>query len=202
MVEAVGVALSERYALGGRSKGLEPRTPVTQQRGLTARMKRIMEKFGGSRRDAARASGVPYSTWNHLLAGRRVSSRNLEKITGAFQRLVTAPSRALRVKRVGLPDVWSIGAVVVNSPSSSRYVNGRGEVPKDQVAAVAAETSGPEWRYFNAEGLDSARIVDAWLTQGDGAATDALVAEIEDVYGSEFGFWGDAVDVAFHHREG
>lgn len=209
LAEAIGTALQQRYALGPKSKGREPRTPVTEQRGLTARMNRIMEKFGGNRREAARASGVPYSTWNHLLAGRRVSKRNLEKITGAFGRLVTTPARALRVKRVGLPGNWLITAVVVADPGSpeespednsggSRYVNGHGSgVTRAEAAALSGNEEDPAYRTFKAEGLDSERIVDAWLSQGDDAAASALLDEVEDVYGTEFGFEGNDVKVEF-----
>lgn len=210
LVEAIGAALDTRYALGPKSKGREPRTPVTQQRGLTARMNRIMGKFGGNRREAARASGVPYSTWNHLLAGRRVSPKNLEKIKGAFRQLVTAPFLALRVKKVGLPNEWLITAVVVADPGpdptkhggaaggGGRYANGHGSgITREEAAAASGDENDPAYRTFRAEGLDSHAIVDAWLTQGDEAAAAALVDEIEVVYGTEFGFEGDDVEVGF-----
>jgi hypothetical protein len=213
LVQAVDSALGTRYALGPKSKGLEPRTPITEQRGLLARMHRIMDKFGGrgepsARRRAAQASGVPYSTWNHLLAGRRVSKKNLGKITGAFAKLVTSPARALRVKRVGLPSEWLITAVVVADPGDpkkhgsgkgggSRYVNGHGSGVTRAQAAALSGTDDPAFRTFRAEGLDSARIVDAWLTQGAEAATEALQQEIEAAYGTEFGFEGDDVRVGF-----
>jgi hypothetical protein len=193
LVNAVGAALEERYALGSKSKGVPPRTPITEPKGLEIRMRRIMEKFKGNRREAARAAGVPYSTWNHALRGRNVTTRTLEKITGAFASLVTAPARALRVKRRGLPSLWQIIAVVVCQPSGSRYING-------QPAGTALEdipdpTSEPEYREFNAEGLDSGAIVDAWLAGGAAAATAKLLDEIEENYGDEFGFEGDDVEV-------
>lgn len=212
LVEAVGAALDARYALGAKSKGLEPKTPITEQRGVLARMHRIMDKFGGrgdpkSRRRAATAAGVPYSTWNHALKGRKVAAKTLEKITGAFARLVTSPARALRVKKVGYPGNWLITAVVVASPGdpdegpednsgSSRYVNGHGSgVSREEAAAL--ETDDPGYRTFRAEGLDSEAIVNAWLDNGDQAAAAQLLDEIEDVYGTEFGFEGDDVEVGF-----
>jgi hypothetical protein len=212
LVTAVDRALSARYALGPKSVGLEPRTPITEQRGLLARMHRIMDKFGGraeksARRRAAQASGVPYSTWNHALAGRPVSKKTLGKISGAFAKLVTSPARALRVKKRGLPNEWHITAVVVADPGDprkhgpgkggSRYVNGHGSGITRAQAAALSGTDDPAFRTFRAEGLDSGRIVDAWLTQGGEAATEALLQEIEDVYGTEFGFEGDDVRVTF-----
>jgi hypothetical protein len=208
--EAVGAALDERYALGPRSVGRPPRTSITQPKGLEIRMRRIMDKFKGNRREAARAAGVPYSTWNHALHGRNVSPRTLRKITGAFAKLVTSPARALRVKKVGYPGNWLITAVVVADPGpdptkhgsgkggGSRYVNGHGSgLTRAQAAALSGDEEDPAFRTFKAEGLDSARIVDAWLTQGDEAAADVLMQEIADVYGTEFGFEGDHVEVEF-----
>lgn len=206
LVEAVGEALAQRYALGPRSKGHEPKTPITEPKGLQARMRRIMDKFKGNRREAAKAVGVPYSTWNHLLAGRRVSKKNLGKITDSWFRLFISPARALRVKKVGYPGNWLITAVVVAAPggasaddvgmSGSRYVNGHGSgVSREDAAALDTEDSG--YRTFKAEGLDSAAIVNAWLDGGDDAAAQALLDEIEETYGEEFGFEGDNVEVGF-----
>lgn len=196
LAEALGAALAARYALGPKSRGQEPKSPVTTSVGLRARMNRIMGKFSGEknpRRAAAKAAGVPYSTWNHLLKGRSASPKNLAKITDAFQKLITLPARALRVKQVGLPRVWAIAAVVVGNPNGSRYVNGRRPgATREEVYNI---TTPPEYRTFRAEGLDSARIVDAWLSQGDQAAAGALLDEVKDVYGSEFGFEGGHVEV-------
>ncbi|MFJ8719732.1 hypothetical protein ACIRD9_42475 [Streptomyces violaceus] len=213
LVTAVDSALSSRYALGAKSAGREPRTPITEQRGLLARMNRIMDKFGGrgepsARRRAAQASGIPYSTWNHALRGRNVSQKTLGKLGAAFAKLVTSPARALRVKKRGLPNEWLIKAVVVADPGDprkhgsgkgggSRYVNGHGSGVTRAQAAALSGTDDPAYRTFRAEGLDSGRIVDAWLTQGPEAAADVLQREIEDVYGTEFGFEGDDVRVSF-----
>lgn len=204
---ALGAALDRWYPLGPHSMGREPKTPVTEQRGLKARMDRIMHKFGGNRREAAKAAGVPYSTWNHLLAGRRVSTKNLEKITGAFGRLVTAPARALVVKKRGeTPSVWNITAVVVVDPGDPRFVNkgggGRGAryingqptgTTREEAAALGP--GDPGFRTFKAEGLDGETIVNAWITGGDEKAEQALLDEVADAYGEEIGFEGDDVRV-------
>ena len=210
LTEAVGAALAARYALGPTSTGREPKSPITTSVGLRARMNRIMGKFSeekNPRRAAAKASGVPYSTWNHLLKGRGASAKNLAKISAAFGKLVTAPVRALVVKKRGYPDTWSIKAVVVvdpgppeeparGKPDGSRYVNGHGSgVTRAQAKALSGHNEDPGYRTFNAEGLGSKRIVDAWLSGGDQGATDALLDEIRDTYGEEFGFEGDHVEV-------
>lgn len=207
LTEAVGIALAARYALGPNSRGREPKSPVTTTKGLQARMNRIMGKFGGDRRAAAKAAGVPYSTWNHLLKGRAASPKNLAKIVAAFGKLITSPVRALVVKKRGYPDNWLIKAVVVADPGpppgapkkkgggGSRYINGRPSgATREEVKNL---TEAPAYRTFKAEGLDSARIVDAWLSQGDQAAADVLLDEVADVYGQEFGFEGDHVEVTF-----
>lgn len=212
--EALEAALSARYALPGRSVGREPAKPVTDPEGLRARMDRIMRKFRPAkgrpsvRRQAATAVGVPYSTWNHALSGRRVSKRTLAKISEAFTKLVTAPARALRVKKVGYPGDWLITAFVVCDPGDpeespednrggSRYVNGHGSgVSRNEIEGLDP-AEDPGYRTFKAEGLDSQAIVDVWLASGAGAAADALLEEIADVYGQEFGFEGNDVEVGF-----
>lgn len=211
LVEAMGAVLKERYALGPRSIGREPRTPITEPKGLEIRMRRIMDKFKGNRREAAKAAGVPYSTWNHALRGRNVTQKTLNKILGAFAKVVTAPARALRVKKVGYPDGdWLITAFVVADPGDeepdpkrhgshggggSRYVNGHGSgVTRDEINGLDPETD-PGYRTFRAEGLDSKAIVNAWLSGGAEAATQQLLDEIEEAYGGPFGFEGDHVEV-------
>ena len=211
LTEALDRALDARYALGAKSPGREPRTPISDGRGLRARMHRIMDRFGGraepsARREAARAAGIPYSTWNHALNGRNVSKKTLGRIGEAFGKIVTAPARARRVAKVGVPTTWAITAVVVASPGDedegpednsgggSRYVNGHGSgVSREDAAAL--DTDDPGYRTFNAAGLDGERIVDAWLSHGAEAAAGALLDEITDVYGTEFGFEGDNVEV-------
>lgn len=206
LVEAMGAALDERYALGPRSIGREPRTPITEPKGLEIRMRRIMDKFKGNRREAAKAAGVPYSTWNHALRGRNVTQKTLNKILGAFAKVVTAPARALRVKKAGYPDEWLITAVVVADPGppqepkpgerdGSRYVNGHGSGVTRAQAAALSGTDDPGFRTFRAEGLDSKAIVNAWLSGGAEAATQQLLDEIEEAYGGPFGFEGDHVEV-------
>lgn len=208
LVEAMGAVLEERYALGPRSIGREPRTPITEPKGLEIRMRRIMDKFKGNRREAAKAAGVPYSTWNHALRGRNVTQKTLNKILGAFAKVVTAPARALRVKKVGYPDGdWLITAVVVADPGpveepkpgerdGSRYVNGHGSgVTRAQCRSISGNDEDPGYRTFRAEGLDSKAIVNAWLSGGAEAATQQLLDEIEEAYGGPFGFEGDHVEV-------
>ena len=211
LTEALDAALSERYALSRKSVGREPAQPITEQRGLQTRMERIMRKFRPAkgrpsvRRQAAAAAGVPYSTWNHALKGRKVTPKTLEKISGAFTRLVTGPARILRAKTVGYPDTWLITAVVVASPGDpdegpednsggSRYVNGHGSgMTRDEVDAL--DTDDPGYRTFRAEGLDSEAIVSSWATGGPDAGASTLLDEIEEAYGTEFGFEGDNVKV-------
>lgn len=196
LTEAVGAALTARYPVA--RAGRPPKSGADSPRGLRARANRILEAFGGNRKQAAAAAGIPYSTFGHALKGRNQSAKTRNKMISAFEEFVTSPARARAVKRVGLPDLWSIGAVVVVEPGGSRYINGRppGAPPED----IWHINTAPEWRYFNAEGLDSARIVGAWLTHGAAAAAGALVDEVAAVYGDEIGFEGEHVDVAFHHR--
>jgi hypothetical protein len=196
LTEAVGVALSQRYVLGPKSKGREPKTPITDPKGLQMRMRRISDKFK-TKKEAAKAAGVPLSSWDHIVSGRRApSKKNLGKIADAFRRLVTAPAMALVVKKRGLPSEWHIWAVVVCQPNGSRYING--QPPGTAYGDIEDPTTAPEWRLFRAEGLDSGRIVGDWVSGGATAATDALLDEIEQAYGDEYGFEGDHVKVELH----
>lgn len=214
LAEALDAALSTRYALSPKSVGREPREPITDPAGLRTRMERIMRKFRPTkgepspRRRAAAAAGVPYSTWNHALKGRRVTRKTLEKIAAAFGKLVTAPAQALRIKKVGYPVDWLITAVVVCDPGDpdqpegpnggSRYVNGHNSgVTRDDVQTISGDAEDPGYRTFKAEGLDSKRIVDAWVSGGGEGAAEALLEEVSDAYGEEFGFEGDHVEVEF-----
>lgn len=211
LTEAVGAALGARYPLGPKSLGREPKRPISDPRGLKTRMDRIRGKFK-SDREAAKAAGVPYSTWGHIAKGRRApSQKTLDRITQAYGRLLTAPARALAVKRgPDAPSEWLIRAVVICQPGpdptrhgpgtggrSSRYANGHGSgLTREQARAVSG-TEDLAFRTFRAEGLDSERIIGDWVTGGAEAATAALLDEIETAYTDEFGFEGDHVEVSF-----
>lgn len=197
--EALGDALAARYRLGPKSKGHPPKTPITQQRGLLARMNRIMAKFKGNRREAAKAAGIPYTSWNRMLRKGGASDRNRDKVAATFSRLFTAPALAALVAKRGYPSRIEVKAVVVCDPKRSRYINGRPPgATKDE---VKNETTGPAYRSFNAEELEAAAVeavVDAWVTGGADGAADEFLAQVKEEYTDEFGFEGDNVEVILH----
>ena len=207
-VEALDAALGERYALGPTSRNREPKTPITQHVGLRARMQRIVDKFGGrhnrhARVQAARAVGIPYSTFGHMLRGRQPKEANVRKVEEAFRRLVTAPAYAALVKKRGYPSSVSIKAVVVADPDVK---DASGKVKREGAKYVNIKQAGPGnemgYREFNAENLTAqqmAAVVDAWVWQGAAAAAATLTDALPSVYdGTPFGFEGDHVKVEFH----
>lgn len=178
--EALGGALSARYGWA------EPKRPATHTIGRQARMRRIMAAVGGSRKAAAAAAGIPYSTWGHLMGARRhASAANLRKIESAFARLVMSPAIAAKIAAKGYPKLWIVSAVVVADPRSRRYLNRKVDGPGGEEG----------WRAFKGEGLRGKRIVDPWLSLGDEAAAQALEAEVGRVYGGPWAFEGDHVGV-------
>lgn len=193
LVTALGAALRGRY------RWLEPKTPVTNRQGLKARLNRIQKIYGGDRRAAAAAAGIPYSTWGHLMSGKRKASpRTLGRVESAYSRIIVAPSIAGQIAKKGYPRVWSITAVVVADPEGRRYINGH---PSGMSKAYAAAiTTPPGYRTFNADGLPNRAIVDAWIHHGDQAAAQKLLEEIERAYSGAFGFEGNRVEVTLIGR--
>lgn len=165
-------------------------------------MRRIMAAAGGTRKAAAAAAGIPYSTWGHLMGAKRhASAANVRKIESAFARLVMAPAIAAKIKAKGYPKTITIRAVVVADPYGRRYINRKVDGPNGPKGAGAAMG----WRKFKAENISDAgmrRIVDGWLHHGPEAAAQILQGDqhhkgvMEDAYpGSGWAFEGNHVDV-------
>lgn len=168
-------------------------------------MRRIMAAVGGTRKAAAAAAGIPYSTWGHLMGAKRhASAANVRKIESAFARLVMAPAMAAKIKAKGYPkEIW-IKAVVVADPEGERYINGYGRSADSSKEAVYGVTAFPAYRTFKAgkdTDLDTRAVVHAWLSRGPDAAADALGDAIQSAYGNEFGFEGNHVDVELHGKQ-
>lgn len=188
IVEALDTALKARYGWS------EPLRPSTHRQGLKARMGRIQKATGGNRRAAAKAAGIPYSTWGDWQTGRRSPSpRNLRKLEAAFSRIVMAPAIAAKLAVKGYPAEIHITAVVVGDPEGRRYINGQEQGVSKREAATFTEK--PEYRTFRADGISTKAVVSAWLHYGPGQAADTLGQELEAAYGTEFGFEGDRVTV-------
>lgn len=197
-VEALGGALAARYTWSDK---LMPKRPVTHGQGRQTYMRRLEKKAGG-RRAAARAAGIPYSTWGHMFSGKRgVSARNLNKLTGAFETVVMLPAKMAAIEARGYPSQIWIKAVVVADPEGERYINGYKKSADRSKAAVYNDDSAPSYRVFKAEDLESEQIkdvVDTWTTSGTDAAAGVLLAAIEAKYSGPFGFEGPNVEVTLH----
>lgn len=189
---ALDAAMHGRYGLSVAAS--EPKRPVTHRQGLTARMNRIAKAVGGNRRDAAREAGIPYSTWGHLLSGKRSANAvNSRKVELAFSRLVTAPAIAAKVKKEKYPVHYIVGAVTVGDPKGKRYINGKKDGPSN-----AQGWREVKWKLNRRNSKD---VVMAWFGHGGDAAAQKFVDCIRREYGTEFGFEGDDVEVTLNGKQ-
>lgn len=110
--EALDDALTARYGV------TVVKTPVTQRRGLTARMNALEKLFVGGRKGtertrAAEAAGISPRTWRKWRAGTQPPSpRLLRKLEDAFKRLVVTPKMRRKLKAQGVPNTVRITAVI------------------------------------------------------------------------------------------
>jgi transcriptional regulator with XRE-family HTH domain len=112
--QALDAALRARYRV------TEVRTPITQRRGLTARMNQL-EKHHAKKGDrpgqaaarAARAAGISPETWRRWRKGDQPpSARMLAKLQDAYTNTLTLPSLRRSLKAAGLPKEVHVTAVV------------------------------------------------------------------------------------------
>jgi len=192
-------------ALCGRYRFRELRSTTATRTGVKARMGRLMKAYGGDRRAAARAAGIPYSSWGKMLSGKhKIGTRNLGRLEAAYTRLIVSPLRSGIIAKRGYPKMYEIDAVVVADPKRSRYING--QPPGLSEVEAARFTTAPEHRTFRAKlgPAESQAVVDAWLSGGgpldDEAAAGALLTAIDREHGP-FAFEGNTVGVTLHGRQ-
>lgn len=107
-------------ALRGRFRVAEVRTPVSQRRGLLARMNQL-EKLHArpgdtptqTRKRAAAASGIPDRTWRDWRNGTHPpSAASQRKLEGAYTRQITLPAYRKSARQKGAPDKVTVTAEV------------------------------------------------------------------------------------------
>lgn len=190
LAAALDAALRARYRIS------EVRTPVTQRRGLLARMNQLEKLFRRpgdtpvqTRRRAAEAAGIPDRTWRDWRAGTHppspASRRRLER---AYNREVTLPAFRRAIKAQGIPRRVRVTATIKWTDSPRKNYNAT------PYRATTLTGMGPAM----------AATIKAWVGAGPEAAADAFQRGVSAAYkapddGDKPGieFQGDDVKVEF-----
>lgn len=184
LAEALDEALTARYPIP------EVKTPVTQRRGLMARMNQLEKQFqqpgdrkGAAGRRAAKAAGIAPDTWTRWKNNqRKPGAASLRKLEGAYARYIQAPKLKARVNGQGAPNLVRVTATIKWSSSPKKNYNKQAH------------------RSTTLEGMRGVMVgvIRAWATAGPEAAADALERGAASVYRSdEIKFEGDHVEVEF-----
>lgn len=180
----LAAALDE--ALRARYPRNEVRTPITQRRGLDARMNQLERLFtqkgdrkGAGNRRAAEAAGIPLRTWQKWRAGKATpSARNLRKLETAHNRLITVPKFRQKVNSQTPPNRVTVTAVINWNGYKNRQPH----------------------RTTTLEGMRRVMraVIRAWATAGPEAAADVLQRGTADAYNTQsVQFEGNDVEVDF-----
>lgn len=178
--QALDAALRARYSAP------EVRTPVSSQRGLTARMNQLEKAYtqkgdrpGTAGRRAAAAAGVSHRTWQRWRAGTQKPGPKLrEKLATAYDKHVRMPKLRRKVNAKGAPNRVTVAAVIIWNGYKNR-------------AAHRSTTMG---------GMRPVMVatIRAWAKEGPEAAATAFeqgCAQHHNVPSIEFA--GDDVEVEF-----
>lgn len=177
---ALDAALRAHYAVP------EVRTPVTQARGLQARMNQMEKAYtrkgdrpGAATARAAKAAGVSPRTWQRWRAGTQKPSAKLrEKLAAAYDKHVRRPKLRRKVNQKGAPNRVTVTA----------EINWNGY--KNRTAHRSTTLGGMR-------GVMVATIR-AWANQGPAAAAVAFQAGTAAHHNTGFvAFEGDDVEVEF-----
>lgn len=189
-------------ALRGRYRVTEVRTPITQRRGLTARMSQLEkhharpgDRPGQAAARAARSAGIAPQTWNRWRKGiQPPSSASLRKLEGAYTRQITLPAYRRALKRRKTPNVVIVWARVKWSRSDGTQYNQR----DNGYRRVRLESMRPVMN----------DTIKAWVGAGPQAAADAFQWGVSTLYkvdpdGDRPGieFQGNDVKIQFSEEE-
>lgn len=122
---ALDAALRARYRVS------EVKTPVTQRRGLLARMNQLEklhqrpgDRPGQAATRAAQAAGVPARTWRDWRKGTHPpSARSQRKLQAAYDQQIRQPALKRTVNRKGAPNRVTVTATVKWSSSPGKQYN-------------------------------------------------------------------------------
>lgn len=118
-------------ALRGRYRVTEVRTPITQRRGLLARMNQLEklaarqgDKPGQAATRAAEAAGIPARTWRDWRKGSHTpSAASQRKLEGAYARKVTLPAMRRALKNKPVPKDVNVTATIRWTDSDKKKYN-------------------------------------------------------------------------------
>ena len=168
--EALDATLRARYM----PRGL--RSPITQQRGLNARLNALQKQFPTQRALAAALGVGPQAIRRWRAGTQKPSAAAQRKIEGAYNRNITLPAMRKRLKNLPPP----------NSVTVSATVNWNGYKNRVEHRSVT---------FGGMRGV-MVRVIRAWVAAGPQAAADAFergAAAVEKV--PSIKFEGDDVDV-------
>lgn len=164
--EALDGALRAYYRVA------EVKTPVTQRRGLLARMnqlEKLHQREGEpANRAAARAAasaGISDRTWRDWRSGTHPpSARSIRKLEAAYARQVTVPALRRAVKRKGAPNKATVSAEIWWTDSDKKNNGDQRTVKLTGLRRVMAP------------------VIRAWGAAGPEAAADAFERACASVY--------------------
>lgn len=161
-------------ALRGRYRVAEVKTPVTQRRGLLARMNQMekLHKRDGdtpaqTRKRAAQAAGIPDRTWRDWRNGTHPPGpQNRRKLEAAYVRQITIPALRRATKAKGDPDKVTVTAKIRWTDSPRKMYN------------------ATPHRTVKLAGMRAAMrpVIRAWVSAGPEAAADAFERAVSSVY--------------------
>lgn len=184
-------------ALRARYRIAEVKTPVTQRRGLLARMNQLEElhkqkgdRAGQAATRAAASAGIPITTWRDWRRGTHPpGARNTRKLEGAYIRQITVP-RLKRAQEKRRPPAKVNVRATIRWTSSPRKMYNATKHRKVEFTGMAAVMKA---------------VLRAWTAAGPAAAAEAferLTSELYKVHPDEDGtpgikFEGNDVTVEF-----
>lgn len=163
---ALDAALRARYRVS------EVKTPVTQRRGLLARMNQLeklhQRKGEPANRAAARAAesaGIPIRTWRDWRKGTHPpSARGQRRLERAYVEQITLPAYRKSAKEKGAPSKVNVRAEVWWTDSDKKNNGKQRTVKLTGMKAVMAA------------------VIRAWIAAGPEAAADAFERGTAQVY--------------------
>lgn len=184
-------------ALRARFKVPEVKSPITQRRGLLARMNQLEklhtrkgDKPGQAATRAAEAAGIAPRTWRDWRKGTHPpGAASRRKLEGAYARQITLPAYRKVTKAQGAPDRVRVAATIRWSDSPKKKYNATPHRSTTLTGMRAAMVS----------------VIRAWAGAGPEAAAEAFERAVARVYkvaddddgGPGVRFEGDQVEVEF-----
>ena len=166
LAEALDAALRARFRVP------EVKTPITQRRGLLARLNQLEklharkgDRPGAAARRAAQSAGIPPDQFARWRKGeRKPSAASLRKLEAAYTRQVTVPAYRKAANRTKAPNKVTVSAEVWWTDSDKKNNGDERTVKLIGMRATMV------------------RVIRAWAAAGPEAAADLFQRGVSDVY--------------------